>query len=305
MPRTRSARLIRVATARTHSACLAPPRHAWMGPRPAYCATVADPPPRPQRARGVYQRRPVRRPCATAGAARLAWLRRARRHRFSEVTHRTDANSCRLPRRLLHVSRSSPARRVHPRRRPSLTSNAPASTPGDSKTSATTLTGRLSLRVVSSSLRPLVPSPGNVRLCVRQRPARFSSASSLRGGCSNGASLQSRSQTLTPERRNARPASPALAPVASSPRGLPRRWISTSGLPLTSVSKSPGATVHNSALARPETVDSSGHRRNGRSPAAAGSNAELGPPTNRRCRCRKRPAKALAMLTSSTSPRAE
>jgi hypothetical protein len=64
----------------------------------------------------------------------------------------------------------------------------------------------------------------------------FSCASSLRGGCSTGASLQSRSPTLTPPRPNASPANPALPARGERVRrppcsgGRSRPWL-TDGYP--------------------------------------------------------------------------
>lgn len=72
-------------------------------------------------------------------------------------------------------------------------------------------------------------------VCI-QRSCGFSFASSVRGGCSNGASLQPRSPTLTPTRPNARPASPALPARGKRARrlqfsGRPSRPYLTGGYP--------------------------------------------------------------------------
>jgi hypothetical protein len=65
------------------------------------------------------------------------------------------------------------------------------------------------------------PSPRNARLCAHLRPARFSCASSLRGGCSTRASRQSRSPTLRPTAADARPNPRRLLKCARNPHRDP------------------------------------------------------------------------------------
>ena len=90
--------------------------------------------------------------------------------------------------------------------------------PDGNSTEATRPHVRLSAGV-PFSLRPLVPAHRKRQAMCPSTSYRSSCASSLRGGCSTRASLQSRSPTLTPPRPNARPANPASSGRASAPDG--------------------------------------------------------------------------------------
>jgi hypothetical protein len=132
-------------------------------------------------------------------------------------------------------------------------------------------TTRASLRLVNLLASPSrFPLTGKRQaMCASCGPAGFSSASSVRGGCSTGASLQSRSRTLTPARRNSSPASPARVLIASCPTDFPRLRCRPTRRP-TSVSKSPGETPPNSAVGVPKSSIPSADRQTPLTRSAAG-----------------------------------
>ena len=75
------------------------------------------------------------------------------------------------------------------------------------------------------------PLAGNVRLCVRLRPTDPRVPRHCEGVALPGASLQSRSPTLTPPRPNARPANPALSGLRRAHLTVRLLWAPMPALP--------------------------------------------------------------------------
>jgi len=127
-------------------------------------------------------------------------------------------------------------------------------------------------------------------MCVRLRPAILVCLVTARGLL-----YQSKPSievtNVTPARRNASPANPALTPAGQRTRRLSMALNIHLEPASTSVSKSPVETADNSALAGAKTADCSGNRRQAPRAARRWPNAELGSSDEPWMRCPQKACK--------------